>query len=73
MEGYVQSLYGYDRGTIPCQEEVFCYFGTPKIILSTLGTSYDMRYWISVFVLFGMIVVMRILTFCILKRNVTKG
>lgn len=73
IQGLVNALYGGDRGSIPCPEDVtYCHYTSPEVFLKEVGMSED-TYWISSGVLCINIVVLRIVAFCTLRRRLSGG
>ncbi|XP_971735.2 ATP-binding cassette sub-family G member 1 [Tribolium castaneum] len=72
-EGLVQAVYGFNRPSIPCPEEVeYCHLKVPELILRELGMTNN-TYWTDVAFLFGNFLLLRIVAFCTLKRRLRTG
>jgi len=59
------AIYGYDRPSLNCPDE-FCHFKTPSKFLKFMDMSHA-SYWIDFGVLLGFFLVIRFLTFFILR------
>lgn len=72
-EGLVQAVYGFNRPSLPCPEEVeYCHLKVPELILRELGMERN-TYWTDVAFLFGSFLLLRIVAFCTLKRRLRTG
>ena len=65
FEGTVLAVYGYDREPLECPNE-FCFFKSPIKILQYMGMEKEI-YWIDLLSLFAYFIVVRFLTFFILR------
>lgn len=69
MEALVQSIYGYNRGRLPCPDEIeYCPYDTPENLLKEIGMNKP-TYWYDVINLFCQFVALRILAYCTLNRR----
>ena len=64
-EGSMLSIFGFDRPPLDCAHE-YCYFKSPFKILKWVAMD-DSEYWIDVTVLLIYFIVVRFLTFFILR------
>lgn len=70
LEGLMSAIYGYDRGPVPCAEEIYCHFRSPDTLLKEIGMQKD-NYWTDVIYLCGCFLLLRTLAFCTLKRKLS--
>nr|QAV55726.1 ATP-binding cassette sub-family G member 4-like protein [Sogatella furcifera] len=68
FEGSMLSIYGYDRPKLDCSE-VYCHFRVPSQFLKHLGMQ-DASYWFDCSVLFFFIVLLRLVTYFVLKYKI---
>jgi hypothetical protein len=64
LKGVVNSVLGFDRAKIPC-DEIFCHFGNPKKVIRDFGVSVDMTK--AFCVIFSYIVVFQIVSFVLIR------
>lgn len=68
FEGSMLSLYGYGRAKLDCSE-VYCHFRVPSQFLKHLGMQ-DASYWYDCTLLFIFVVVLRLITYFVLKSKI---
>nr|QIK02750.1 ATP-binding cassette sub-family G member 4-like protein [Nilaparvata lugens] len=68
FEGCMLSLYGFDRSKLDCSE-VYCHFRMPSQFLKHLGMR-DASYWYDCNILIIFVVVLRTLTYFVLKYKI---
>jgi hypothetical protein len=67
-DGIITSLYGYDRPKLECPEDIlYCHLNSPEYILREIGITGD-GYWFDFGVLIFMLVLIRFVGYCILKK-----
>jgi hypothetical protein len=68
FDGIITSLYGYDRPKLECPDDVvYCHLSSPDSILQELGVSGD-SYWTDFAVLLLVLVCVRFVAYCTLKK-----
>ncbi|XP_026476016.1 ATP-binding cassette sub-family G member 4-like [Ctenocephalides felis] len=72
LEGLFIAGYGYGRANLPCPEDIYCHFRSPKTITKELDMNLD-NYWVDVGVLAAFFVAVRIAGYCTLKRTLRNG
>lgn len=73
VQGMVYSLYGHGRTTIPCPEDtLYCHYTTPSVFLNEIGME-NVNYWFCVGILFAIIVFLRLLAYCTLKKRLSSN
>lgn len=69
MDALVQSIYGYGREKLPCEQE-YCHYRMPSVILEEFMMNDD-RFWIDIGILAVNFVVLRLIGYCTLKRKLS--
>lgn len=71
FEGFVQSIYGFNREKLPCPEpEIYCHYRSPETILTELSMT-ENKYWFDIMLLAAHFIVLRFVAYCTLKRKLT--
>ncbi|XP_063905450.1 ATP-binding cassette subfamily G member 4 isoform X2 [Zophobas morio] len=72
-EGLVQAVYGFNRAALPCPDDVmYCHLKVPELILRELGMVRN-TFWTDIAFLVGNFLVLRMVAFCTLKRQLKSG
>ncbi|XP_023702631.1 ATP-binding cassette sub-family G member 1 isoform X2 [Cryptotermes secundus] len=67
-EGIITAVYSYDRPKLTCPEDViYCHLSNPEYILKEMGVSGNV-YWVDFGVLLVMVVFMRCVGYCAMKK-----
>lgn len=70
LEGIVASIYGSNRGKIPCPEdEEYCLYVNPKHLLTDMGME-GAAFWFDFGVLVAMFVVLKAASFYLLMQRI---
>lgn len=73
LQGLVYSIYGHGRATIPCPEDIlYCHYTTPDVFLKEIGMA-NVDYWFCIGMLCCVIVFLRLLAYCTLKRRLSSN
>lgn len=71
-QGLVNAIYA-KRDNIPCPDDVtYCHYTSPEVFLKEIGMAED-TYWLCAAILCLNIIVIRVVTFCTLKRRLSGG
>uniref|UniRef100_A0A182IQF7 Uncharacterized protein n=1 Tax=Anopheles atroparvus TaxID=41427 RepID=A0A182IQF7_ANOAO len=65
LQGSLQAVYGNNRTTFPCSQDV-CYYNKPKKFLKFMDTSED-GYWDNVYALLGFVLVFQVILYVVLR------
>uniref|UniRef100_A0AAG5D8C7 ABC transporter domain-containing protein n=1 Tax=Anopheles atroparvus TaxID=41427 RepID=A0AAG5D8C7_ANOAO len=65
LQGSLQAVYGNNRTTFPCSQDV-CYYNKPKKFLKFMDTSED-GYWNNVYALLGFVLVFQVILYVVLR------
>ncbi|KAL0881031.1 hypothetical protein ABMA27_002169 [Loxostege sticticalis] len=71
FDALLETVYGFDRGRLPCHDEFFCMFTDPNKYLKHLGLTRNLYGDISALVIW--IVILQISLICILKYRVHRA
>lgn len=66
LEGYVSAIYGLDRPTIDCPDDLYCHFKYPKKFLSEIAMKGD-QFFNDMIALVIILFFLRILAYVLLK------
>ncbi|KAH8260373.1 hypothetical protein KR026_010399 [Drosophila bipectinata] len=69
LEGFIAAIYGLDRGTLACDEALYCHYRYPKKFLEEITMRGD-QFWNDVIALTLMIVIFRLASYMILKAKI---
>lgn len=73
FESLVQAIYGFGRTSIPCpQEATYCHYKVPGALLKELGMT-EMHFWRNISCLSANFVILVLVTYCTLKRKLSKS
>ncbi|KAF5299606.1 hypothetical protein FQA39_LY11521 [Lamprigera yunnana] len=73
LEGLVYSVYGDGRGKIPCPEDIlYCHYTSPPKLLKEIGMA-NVDFWSRAGILFGIIILFRVLAYCTLRRKISSA
>lgn len=73
LQALVYSIYGFDRSSIPCPDEVvYCHYTTPAVFLKEIGMS-NVNYWINFAIMCVIICLLRISAYCTLRKRLSRG
>ncbi|XP_028177888.1 ATP-binding cassette sub-family G member 1-like isoform X1 [Ostrinia furnacalis] len=71
FDAFLETVYGFDRGRLPCHDEIFCLFADPTKYLKHLGLTRNLYSDFSALVIW--IVILQISLICILKYRVHRA
>ncbi|KAF4518790.1 hypothetical protein B566_EDAN005411 [Ephemera danica] len=68
LEGMMMAVYGFNRPKLSCDED-YCHFKQPRTFLEALGMDKG-NFWIDFGFLFALLLILRVLTFLVLKWRI---
>lgn len=69
LHAEVQAIYGFNREKLPCpKSDIYCHYRMPKSVMQQFSMDTG-KYWIDILIMVIYLIVLRIITYCTLKRK----